>query len=319
MVERLKTTECSICKRKSAVYFQKFSGQHFCKKDFIKNIERRVKKVINKYKLLKEDDIIAIGISGGKDSLSLLKILTNIEKKFPKAKLIATMIDEGIKGYREEAIDLAIKMTDELGISLSIFTFKELFGYDLDTIAKIADEKLENGPAPCSFCGALRRRALDYAAKQVNATKLATAHNLDDEAQTVLMNILRSDIDRIGRTGPISLKLENVFVPRIKPMRAIPEKEIVLYAYYNNIPFHSVECPYAPRSFRHDLREFLNKMEDKRPGIKFALLNSGDKIRALTSETQPIYKCSICNEPASTKVCKICKMFDSLGISLKRI
>jgi len=312
-----KTTKCSICKVKNAVYFQKHSGLYFCKKDFILSFERRIRRNINKYKLLKEDDIIAIGVSGGKDSLSLLYALNKIESKFTKSKLIAIMIDEGIKGYRKEGIKLAVQMTKELGVSLKVFSFKDLFGYTLDEIVEIARKKLPNGPAPCSYCGTLRRRALNYGAKSVNATKLATAHNLDDEAQTFLMNILRSDIDRIGRTGPLTQKLDDFFVPRIKPMRNIPEKEIVLYAHYNNIPFHGVECPYAPISFRSDIRDFINKMEQIRPGIKYALLNSGDKIRSFITVSRPIYTCIRCNQPSTTKICKVCSLFNKIGLTLK--
>ncbi|MBD3226565.1 MAG: TIGR00269 family protein [Candidatus Lokiarchaeota archaeon] len=318
-LERLKTNKCSICKRKDAVYHQKHSGLYLCKSDFIKNIERRVRRTINKHNLLKETDRIAIGVSGGKDSLTLLNILYKIEKKFKKSKLIAVMIDEGIKGYREEAIELAIKMTEKLGVPLEIFSFKELYGYTLDEMVKIAKEETDQGPAPCSYCGTLRRRSLNYAAKKVNANKLATAHNLDDESQTVLMNVLRSDINRIGRAGPYTRNLKDVFVPKIKPMREILEKEIVLYAYYNDIPFHSVECPYAPISFRSDIRNFLNKMEYQRAGIKYALLRSGDKIRKLHTDSQPIYECIKCNEPSTSKICKVCKMFDEIGITIKRL
>ena len=316
---QLKTNLCSICKKKRAVFYQKHSGLYLCRKDFIENFERRIRRTIHKYNMFREDDVIVVGVSGGKDSLTLLYILNKFEKRFPKSKLIAIMIDEGIKGYREEGVKLTKKLTEELGIPLKIFSYKELYGYSLDEIVEILDKKKFDVAAPCSYCGVLRRRALNYGAKYVNATKLATAHNLDDEAQTVLMNILRSDIDRIGRSGPVTRKLEGIFVRRVKPMRTIPEREVVLYAYYNKIPFHSVECPYAPRAFRWDIREFINRMEKLRPSIKYALLNSGDKIRELITETKVIKYCEKCGEPSTTKVCKVCRMFENIGISLKRL
>ncbi|MHA1253394.1 MAG: ATP-binding protein [Candidatus Helarchaeota archaeon] len=213
---QLKTNLCSICKKKRAVFYQKHSGLYLCRKDFIENFERRIRRTIHKYNMFREDDVIAVGVSGGKDSLTLLYILNKFEKRFPKSKLIAIMIDEGIKGYREEGVKLTKKLTEELGIPLKIFSYKELYGYSLDEIVEILDKKKFDVAAPCSYCGVLRRRALNYGA------------------------ILRSDIDRIGRSGPITRKLEGIFVRRVKPMRTIPEREVVLYAYYNKIPFHSV-------------------------------------------------------------------------------
>lgn len=282
-------------------------------------MERRIRRTINKYDLLRKDDKIAVGVSGGKDSLTLLTIFNDIEKRFPDSEMKAILIDEGIKHYREQALEFALKLTKKLEVPLEIFSFKDLYGYSMDEIVEIAAKKSDNGPAPCSYCGTLRRRALNYGAKKMGANKLATAHNLDDEAETVLMNILRSDINRIGRTGPMTKKLEDIFVTRIKPMREIPEKEIVLYAYYNNIPFHAFDCPYAPRSFRSDIRDILTNMEEKRPGIKFALLRSGDKIQNLITKSEPIYNCIECGQPSTTKLCKICRMFDEIGINLKKL
>ena len=116
------------------------------------------------------DDRIAVAVSGGKDSVSLLHILSRIEVDFPKTTLKAVTVDEGIKGYRDEAIKTARKNCNQLGIEHLTVSFKELFGYTMDEIVqKTRTKKL----TPCAYCGVLRRRALNVAARQVSANKIA--------------------------------------------------------------------------------------------------------------------------------------------------
>jgi tRNA(Ile)-lysidine synthase TilS/MesJ len=123
--------KCSVCNRKS-VYYRPYSGERLCKKCFIASIERRVQHTISENKMFKPDDRIALALSGGKDSTSLLHMLSSIESNFPKAELIAITIDEGVSGYRPESIRIAKKNCDKLGIKHHVYSFKELYGYTLD-------------------------------------------------------------------------------------------------------------------------------------------------------------------------------------------
>ena len=87
----------------------------------------------------------------------------------------------------------------------------------------------------CSICGVLRRRCLNIVAIDQGANKIATAHTLDDEAQTFLQNIFDSNIENISSQVPIQSRLHNRLIPRIKPLRNITTREVVLYNYFNNI------------------------------------------------------------------------------------
>jgi len=120
------------------------------------------------------------------------------------SELKALTIDEGIQGYREEALKIVENGCRKLNIEHRIFTFKETFGYELDgLVEKLRQKKIFNDNlTPCSICGVLRRQALNSAARNEKATKLATGHNLDDEAQTIMLNILSGNPLRIGRTTP---------------------------------------------------------------------------------------------------------------------
>ena len=142
--------------------------------------------------------------------------------------------------------------------------------------------------------------------------KLAIGHNLDDEAQTVLMNILRSDVIRMGRTNLDTRQIHDLFVTRIKPLREIPEREIAAYAFFRDLPFHSQTCPYAEGVLRNDVQQILNELEQKRPGTKHSVLRSGDKIKDFIQIKQEIHSCPVCHEPATEKICKFCQIMQDL-------
>lgn len=300
---------CNLCGSREAVFFRRFSGEKLCKSCFIHSIEKKVKKTISKYEMFDIDDRIAVAVSGGKDSLSLLEILYRIEKRFPKSSLFAITIDEGIHGYRDEAVKNAENFCKKLGIEHYVASFEELYGLTVDEIAKEIKDK-QGELTPCSYCGVLRRKALNKIAKEHKATKLATAHTLDDEVQTVMLNFIHGDFMRAARVEP---KLEGGiegFVQRVKPFCEIPQEEVALYAYFKGISFQSSECPYASLALRSEIREFLIKLEDKHPGTRYNIYRSFEKIRPILKQNirYELKICKICGEPSSKDICEACRM-----------
>jgi len=269
--------------------------------------------------MFQHDDKIMVAVSGGKDSVSLLHILAGLEKDFPKSSLCAVTVDEGIRGYRDEALKFAVKNCRKLGVEHSVTSFKNLFGVRLDELVKLIEEKTPARDAltPCAYCGVLRRRALNVAAREAGVNKLATAHNLDDEAQTILLNLLHGDALRIARVKPVLTERHPMLVQRVKPLCEVPEKEIAFYAFLRRIEFQSVPCPYASTALRSDVRLILNRLEEKHAGIKFTLFKSMEKIKpaleGMIAETK-LRECRYCGEPTVSDVCKPCQMLQALGI-----
>jgi len=295
---------------------RRYSAEKLCGKCFCKSIENKVRGTISKYEMFQPKDKITVAVSGGKDSVTLLHILTKIEKAYPDAYLSAVTVDEGIKGYRDEALKVAKKNCQKLGVEHVMTSFKGMYGYKLDEIVNTI-QKQEKELTPCSYCGVLRRRALNTAAREVGADKLATAHNLDDETQTILLNIIHGDALRIARAKPVLTVIHPKLVQRVKPLCEVPEKEVAFYAYQGRIKFQGVPCPYAQTALRNDVRTMLNRMEEKHAGTKFAIFRSIERIRpaldALAEEAK-LQDCRICGEPTIGELCKPCQMLQELHI-----
>jgi len=279
-----------------------------------------VRATIAKYDMLQPNDKIMTAVSGGKDSVTLLHILAKTEKNFPKASLCAITVDEGIKGYRDQALKHAMRNCQKLGVEHKVTSFKDLFGFKLDELVTMIERKAraKGGLTPCAYCGVLRRRALNIAARESGVDKLATAHNLDDETQTILLNMVHGDPLRIARVKPFLNQKHTRLVQRVKPLCEVPEKEIAFYAYLRRIKFQGVPCPYASAALRNDVRAMLNRMEEKHAGIKFSLFKSVEKIRPALEKMAGEVKlqdCKFCGEPTVDEVCKVCRMLRELNIS----
>lgn len=289
----------------SQYVYQSLSGEKLTKTDFTKYIEKKVAKTISQFNLIERDDIVTVAVSGGKDSLVLLHILSKFQKKHG-FKLNAILIDEGIAGYRDKTIPKAQSVCNDNEVELHIYSYKDNFGQPLDNIVK-------DGFHPCSVCGVFRRKLLNKHARELKSTKLATGHNLDDEAQAILMNQLKHNLELSARMGPITgLQQDKLFVPRIKPLYMITEKEVMIYAFLHDLTDDFTECPYVNESFRKDVQEMLNNLEDKHPGAKQGLVKSfldnlpllRDKYRS----TRSIQTCNECGEPCIGESCNACKM-----------
>ncbi len=295
---------CNKCGLEQIVYYRKYSGEYLCKKCFISSIESKTLKTISKYSMIKHSDKVAVGVSGGKDSLALLFILKRILDKKKIPGLVAVTIDEGIHGYRDESLNIVKEFCSKLNVENKIFSYKDFFDLTMDqAIIARGSEKISS----CSICGTFRRRALDLAAENVGANILATAHNLDDHLQSFLINLFSGDVERISWIHPAPIVYGNN-LKKIKPFIEIYEQEIVFYALQRDIPFQTETCPYSSESIRSEIREFLNILEQQSSGIKYNLYNSSLKVSSRLKSSNQIQRltCSICKQDSSGDICSVC-------------
>ena len=295
---------CNNCGNK-AVYYRKWEGFAYCKDCFSRQLEKRFRRTMSKNKLLKKGDKVAVALSGGKDSAVLLYLMHSISKDIP-IEIFAMSIEEGIKNYRDKSLEEARRLTKSLGVKHFTFSFKKEFGITIDSL---------KGKKTCTYCGVFKRYILNKESRELGANKLAIGHNLDNEAQSVIMNFMRGDFSRFQRIGAYPILIEDSkFVARIQPIRDIPEDEIKLFAEINKIPFLGGRCPYSYDNLRRDVMNALNRLERKYPGTKLQIVNFYDRIKPFfINETKKdkVNYCR-CGEPTSQDVCKACQLIREL-------
>lgn len=320
---------CSKCPQPAVTHIP-YSGQHLCREHFLHYFDKRAKAEVKQQGRI-PPGTVAVALSGGKDSVSVLHFLHRLTRDRPDVTLAAISVDEGIEGYRGSALEICKEVCAEWGIEWHLVTTKELAGYTIDQYAAgthgptdppgdTGQAKGPNGerarandgrPRPaCGPCGVFRRQGLNQVAMRIGADAVVTGHNLDDHAQTILMNHLNGDVDRIARLAPHSGRHDGM-VPRLLPFRTIPEKEVLLYAMLHDLPLHhEAECPYAARAHRFRLRDMLWELEEATPGTRHSLVRGADRLKPLLLDAavggDGGTPCPTCGEPTSGAACKAC-------------
>lgn len=300
-------TSCDKCAKPSAVYVR-YSGARLCKRHFCDFVEKRVRHELRKQITLGRDERVAVAVSGGKDSVVTAHVLKKVLGGRRDLEFVAITVDEGIEGYRESSIPIVAENCRLLDMEHIVVSFKETYGFTMDDVAEA-----ERNMSTCTYCGVMRRAALNRAAKGWGATRLATGLNLDDTAQSILMNFSRGDVERLARLGP-HRRVQEGLVPRIQPLRTIPENEAMLYAMIRKIRHHDLECPYASEALRNDYRWVVAQLEDRHPGTRHSILKSHEELLSAIERAYPaaaLRRCE-CGEPTISDRCKVCELVESL-------
>jgi tRNA-5-methyluridine54 2-sulfurtransferase len=302
--------ECQKCARKAVISLQHGS---LCKGHFITYFEEKVFKTIKKYRLIDREDTICVAASGGKDSLTVLYLTKKyLELNDFSNTLFALVIDEGIANYREHTIKDLEEFCNNYNITLHQVSYKEAFGKTLDEAHPIANK--EGNKKPCNICGVWRRYLLNKHAREQGATKVITGHNLDDEAQVILMNMFKANTKLAAHLGPITgVQAHDQFVQRVKPLYFCTEKETRLYTLLKNFHVQFTECPNAQEGYRAAIRDVLNDFEQKYRGTKQGIVKSFLALLPLLKaeaqrQEKTLGRCAQCHEPAQQEVCNACKL-----------
>ena len=315
--------QCCKCKEARGIIKRPSNGLPYCKECFFADFEERIHQTIMQAGVLKAGDRVAIGASGGKDSTVLAYVLKklNTERAYG-LDLCLLSVDEGISGYRDDSLQTVAQNQKDYDLPLLVVSYQELFkGWTMDRIVKLVGLG-----SNCTFCGVLRRAALELGARRLGVDYIATGHNADDIAETVLMNLLRGDIARLpsctnfctnDATSDDSTSRRNG-VPRVKPFKYTFEKEIVMYAYFRKLLYFSTECTYAPGAFRGHTRTFLKDLERLSPEYILKIIHSGDLFaslvipRTITTAGNNIEVCEECGAMSAGRWCKACMIVQAL-------
>jgi len=302
--------KCTKCDN-TAVIKIPYAGLYLCREHFIEWFERRFKKVVKDYKMFEGSKKVAVAVSGGKDSTTLLHLLHALSQE-EGFELIGITIDLGIdmgKKYSQLSTEFAVKNYEALGVKYRVVRLKEEYGFTID------EAKVKIRRPVCSTCGLTKRYVLEVVAEEEGADTLATGHNLNDVAQYVMTGYFNGDVLSLARLRPVS-PAENGYVKKVKPLFLIPEKEVMTYALLKGIPFLYDSCPHTFRvggASSEAIRRTLEELEDKVPGFMASLVkNFEEKIRPRIEDVpkETLGRCKICGRPTNKdrEICSFCSL-----------
>lgn len=222
-----------------------------------------IRKAVDDYNMIEEGDRIAVGVSGGKDSLLLLLALKHLQSYYPKPfELEAITIELGFEGVEYSPVR---ELCEELNIPYTCLKtdIKEIV-FDV--------RKEEN---PCSLCAKMRRGALNDAIRERGISKLALGHHFDDAVETFMMNLLFEG--RLGCFRPVTY-LDRSGVTQIRPMIYAGEGKIANLAEKLELPVVENPCPMDKTSKRHEIKELLKTMCADYPDMKSKIFGSMQRL-----------------------------------------
>ena len=268
----------------------------------MQNFENQIKQTISKYRLLDKKEKIVVAVSGGKDSTTILWLL----KKWGY-NVSALHLNLGLGKYSERCVEKIKKLCGNERVKLKIVDIKKIFGMRMCHIRCGVQERRK--VSNCMVCGIVKKWLINKEARKLGARKLVTGHNLDDEAQTVIMNFLQGNLMLGANSGPATGSVQDKkFVPRVKPLFFSAEDEIKKYSKTTGLSVVYEPCPCAISSLRIRTREYLNTVDKK---VKLRIVNNFLKIlphlKSRLLKEKIIY-CEICGEPARNEICKKCSL-----------
>ena len=288
---------CKFCERPAFIKLH-YPKMYLCEEHFKEYFERKVKRTIERYKLLRPDQRILVVVSGGKDSAVTAYILKKLGYNIE-----CLHINLGIGEYSEKSESYAKKQCEALGVPLHIVRVRELLGKGIGEV--------KTRRAVCSYCGLTKRYIFNKFAHDNGFNAVATGHNLDDEASFIFANLMNWNTQYLAKQGPL-LPGEGKFVKKVKPLYELTEREVVAYALANGIKYMVEECPYARGATTLEYKAILNEMEEKRPGTKINFVKGFlRKKKLFEAELQEVElkECRICGMPAQGKKCSFCNFW----------
>ena len=212
-----------------------------------------VRKAVDDYSMIKEGDSIAVGISGGKDSLTLLYALHGLQRFYPaRFELCAITVDLGFQNLNLEEIKA---LTGSLGIEYHIV--------QTDIAQIIFEDRKETNP--CSLCAKMRKGALNDAIKKFECNKVAYAHHKDDVVETMLMSLIFEG--RFHTFSPVTY-LDRTGLTVIRPLLYMNEADVVGFVNKNRIPVVKSPCPADGNTKREYVKGLLKQLNQENPGVK---------------------------------------------------
>ncbi len=292
---------CLWCKQKAVIYMREHRLA-LCKECYPKWFLRMTDRTIKEWRMIEPSEKVLVAVSGGKDSLGLWFALTQLGYEAD-----GLYVDLGIAAdeYSQRSKIYAKELAERIGRPLHVVSVAEEIGQPVPLLARVSHRE------PCSACGTVKRYLFNKFALEHGYTAIATGHNLDDEAATLLSNVLRWQTSYLARQAPV-LPARDGLVKRIKPFVRFTEKQVALFTILNRIPYIEQECPFAEGASSLFYKDLLNRIEERSPGTKWAFYAQFvEQVQPLLAEREgevALQPCRQCGMPTTAEVCTVCRM-----------
>jgi len=295
--------KCSVCGQRAQVEVRR-RNQAFCAEHYRDWFVSEVRRNLRRHRMIQPGDRVLAAVSGGKDSLVLWDTLARLGHR-----ATGFHIQLGIGDYSRRALEATRTFAAERGLELIVVDVRQSFGLTIPQLAHVT------GRAACSGCGLSKRYLMNRVAEDEGFNVVATGHNLDDEAATLLGNVSHWQTDALVRQGPM-LEGREGLARRVKPLYSLTEREVAAYAFLAGIEYQHEECPHATGAKSLLYKEMLGKMETRMPGTKQVFLEQYlKKIQPVLKSGLPeaeveLKRCERCGSITTGKVCAHCKLWD---------
>jgi uncharacterized protein (TIGR00269 family) len=270
----------------------------FCPEHFFVMFRTQVEKAIRRHQMMAPADRILLAVSGGKDSLALWDVLLDLDYD-----VTGLYLGLGIENYSDRSHEVARAFAEERRARLLTVDLPRDYGYDIPTAGR------RGSRSTCAVCGLSKRYVFNRAALEGGFDVVATGHNLDDEAATLLGNTLRWQTDAIARQSP-TLPARDGMVKKVKPLHRVSELETAAFAFLRGIDYVVEECPLVAGNTQLRYKEAMNTIEQTSPGTKaqffLGYLERGMPLFR-SEDRAALQACESCGQPTTGRFCAFCR------------
>jgi uncharacterized protein (TIGR00269 family) len=289
--------KCRRCKAPAVIEIRRHHTA-YCKDCFVQVFRGQIERAIDGWSMFGRQDRILVAVSGGKDSLALWEVLLDLGYD-----ATGLYLGLGINGYSDRSAQVTRAFAASMDARLIVVDLEQDYGYDIPTAGR------RGSRSTCAVCGLSKRYVFNRAALDGGFDVVATGHNLDDEAATLLGNTLRWQTEYIARQAPV-LPAKDGMVRKVKPLFRLSELETAAYAFLRGIDYVVEECPLVDGNTQLRYKDAMNTIESRSPGTKaqflFGFLDRGRPL--FRDEDAPeLAPCTSCGQSTTGTFCAFCR------------
>jgi uncharacterized protein (TIGR00269 family) len=289
--------KCKSCRGPAVVEVRRHNAS-FCGRCFVRSFHEQVKRAIRRFDMFEAGDRILVAVSGGKDSLALWDVLLDLGYD-----ACGLYLGLGIGEYSDRSGRIVDEFARARGAELVHVDLARDYGFDIPTAGR------KGSRSTCAVCGLSKRYVFNRAAVEGGFEVVATGHNLDDEAATLLGNTLRWRTEYIARQHP-ALPARDGMVRKVKPLHRLSELETAAYAFLRGIDYVVEECPLVSGNTQLRYKEAMNRLEAGSPGTKaqffLGFLDRGARLFE-SEDDVTLAECEACGQFTTGRFCAFCR------------